>query len=181
MKALTIRQPWATLLAIEAKAVETRSWQTKYRGPVLIHAGAGHTRAERELEEMEPFFAALGGHDDGQERIATPLPRGQVLAVADLVDVIPTTTLDELMQKHRRPCVQVNHPDHVPGYKRLPANERLFGDYAPGRFGWIFDHVQRLDNPVPASGALSLWTPPTDVLMPTLAQVEGYAMPGANT
>lgn len=36
MKALTVRQPWATLLAIEAKAVETRSWKTDYRGPVLM-------------------------------------------------------------------------------------------------------------------------------------------------
>lgn len=177
MKALTVRQPWATLLAIEAKAVETRSWQTKYRGPVLIHAGASAMRAERELEEMEPFFGALGGHDDGQERIETPLPRGQVLAVAELVTVLPTTTLDAVMQKHRRPVIGYGRGGRI----RLPSNERLFGDYAPGRYGWVFDNVQRLDNPVNATGALSLWTPPNDVLMPTLAQVEGYAMPGATS
>lgn len=39
MKALTIYQPWATLIAIGAKHIETRSWSTKYRGPLAVHAG----------------------------------------------------------------------------------------------------------------------------------------------
>lgn len=39
MKALTIRQPWASLIAVGAKSIETRSWPTKYRGELLIHAG----------------------------------------------------------------------------------------------------------------------------------------------
>lgn len=40
MKALTIRQPWAHLIAIGKKTVEIRSWATKYRGPLLITASA---------------------------------------------------------------------------------------------------------------------------------------------
>lgn len=39
MKALTVRQPWASLIALGVKTVETRSWSTKYRGPLAIHAG----------------------------------------------------------------------------------------------------------------------------------------------
>ena len=39
MKALTITQPWATLIAIGAKRFETRGWSTPYRGPLAIHAG----------------------------------------------------------------------------------------------------------------------------------------------
>ena len=38
MKALTLTQPWATLVAIGAKQIETRSWRTFYRGPLAIHA-----------------------------------------------------------------------------------------------------------------------------------------------
>ena len=38
MKALTIIQPWATLLAAGKKRIETRSWKTNYRGEILIHA-----------------------------------------------------------------------------------------------------------------------------------------------
>jgi hypothetical protein len=41
MKGLTLTQPWATLVAIGAKRIETRSWPTRYRGLLAIHAGAG--------------------------------------------------------------------------------------------------------------------------------------------
>ena len=38
MKTLTLLQPWAMLVALEAKRIETRSWGTWYRGPLAIHA-----------------------------------------------------------------------------------------------------------------------------------------------
>jgi hypothetical protein len=38
MKVISIRQPWASLIVIGAKDVENRTWPTRYRGPVLIHA-----------------------------------------------------------------------------------------------------------------------------------------------
>lgn len=40
MKALTIKQPYAHLIACGIKDIENRSWQTKYRGRILIHAAA---------------------------------------------------------------------------------------------------------------------------------------------
>lgn len=40
MKAITIWQPWASLLAHRVKTYETRSWATAYRGPIAIHAAA---------------------------------------------------------------------------------------------------------------------------------------------
>lgn len=39
MKAITIHQPWAWFIATGQKKYETRSWATKYRGPLAIHAG----------------------------------------------------------------------------------------------------------------------------------------------
>ena len=39
MKALTIKEPWASLIIEEYKKYEIRSWKTKYRGKILIHAG----------------------------------------------------------------------------------------------------------------------------------------------
>ena len=41
MKVLTIKQPWATLIAKGYKEYEFRTWNTKYRGELLIHAGKG--------------------------------------------------------------------------------------------------------------------------------------------
>jgi hypothetical protein len=46
MKALSIRQPWAWLIVNGYKDIENRSWATKFRGPVLIHAAKGMTGAE---------------------------------------------------------------------------------------------------------------------------------------
>ncbi|WP_231489886.1 ASCH domain-containing protein [Pedobacter sp. Leaf170] len=40
MKALTIKQPWASLIAHGIKDIENRSWRTKYRGRIFIHAAS---------------------------------------------------------------------------------------------------------------------------------------------
>lgn len=39
MKAITIKQPWASLVVYGLKDIENRNWKTSYRGRVLIHAG----------------------------------------------------------------------------------------------------------------------------------------------
>ncbi len=41
MKTLSLLQPWATLVVMGVKQIETRSWRTDYRGPLLIHASKG--------------------------------------------------------------------------------------------------------------------------------------------
>lgn len=67
MKALSIRQPWAWLIVNGHKPLENRSWRTLFRGPLLIHAAKGMTRAEYEeaaslcskLNVPLPAFAEL--------------------------------------------------------------------------------------------------------------------------
>ena len=51
MKVSTLKQPWATLVAQGIKKYEFRSWKTKYRGKLLIHAGAGVDK--KELKRFE--------------------------------------------------------------------------------------------------------------------------------
>jgi hypothetical protein len=48
MLALSIRQPWASLILKAGKGIENRDWPTKYRGRILVHAAKGMTRAEHE-------------------------------------------------------------------------------------------------------------------------------------
>ena len=48
MIALSIRQPWASLILKAGKGIENRDWPTKYRGRILVHAAKGMTRAEHE-------------------------------------------------------------------------------------------------------------------------------------
>ena len=65
MKALTIKQPWATLIMQGDKRFEFRSWQTKYRGDLLIHAGKGidkeaMKRLEKNTRSSVPYGKILG-------------------------------------------------------------------------------------------------------------------------
>jgi hypothetical protein len=143
-KALTMTQPWTTLVAIGAKRLETRSWSTPYRGPLAIHAARGLTGlTEAEfvaLCQSEPFVSALA-----EAGLSDPamLPRGAIIAVCDLVDVQRITPMDKLP----------------------PEPERSFGNYAPGRYAWRLNNVWALPAPIPARGALWLWDwqPPAEL------------------
>src|SRR5690242_7565318 len=95
MKALTLRQPWATLVALEAKRTETRSWRTPYRGSLAIHAAKTMTKAASSLCWEEPFRTALeaGGYraEDGPTINPFGLPLGAMIAIAVLIDIQPIT------------------------------------------------------------------------------------------
>lgn len=49
MKALSIWEPWASLIACGTKRIETRSWSTEYRGPLLICAA----QARNDIDLMD--------------------------------------------------------------------------------------------------------------------------------
>jgi activating signal cointegrator 1 len=81
MKALSLTQPWAILIAEGTKTIETRSWPTRYRGPLLIHAAKGFPRDARDFAEEIDMRPA-------------DLPLGALIAVAYLTECIRTDDLD---------------------------------------------------------------------------------------
>ena len=48
-KCLTVQQPWAWCIVHGPKRIENRSWQSHYRGPLLIHAGQSQSRVTTSL------------------------------------------------------------------------------------------------------------------------------------
>ena len=138
MKALTLTQPWATLVALKAKRTETRSWHTSYRGPLAIHAAKRMPKPANLLCWQEPFRTVLeaGGYKPGDGPPTNPfgLPLGAVVAIAVLIDIQPINL--------------ENHPTEP---------EYSFGNYTPGRFAWILQDVYPLPEPIPANGTLGLW------------------------
>ena len=52
MKVITLKQPWATLVAEGIKKYEFRSWKTNYRGKILIHAGVGIDKEGMKMVEQ---------------------------------------------------------------------------------------------------------------------------------
>jgi len=84
MKALSVKQPWAELIASGRKTIETRTWRTKYRGPLLICAGKTVDKEAHEHFVKQGFFLPEGTY-----------PRGYALTVVDLDDCRPMTRDDE--------------------------------------------------------------------------------------
>lgn len=86
MKVLSIRQPWAWLIVNGHKDIENRTWSTRFRGEVLIHASKGMTRDE--YEQASHFaFHVHGGCDLGLPSFEM-LERGGIVGVAEIVDCV---------------------------------------------------------------------------------------------
>lgn len=143
MKAITLWQPWASLIVTGAKKIETRSWYTHYRGPLAIHAAQTWNQelsAMLSLWHIQGGLAPLVGEPLDLTGSSWPgvkeehLPRGFIISTCNLVDCVPT---DSMTQK------QIEF-------------EQYFGDFTPGRYGWILEDVKSV-GPIPAKGKQGLW------------------------
>ncbi len=141
-------QPWATLVAIGENSIETRSWSTRYRGPVAIHAAKAFPPDARALCRATPYRTVLAGA--GYES-AEDLPRGSIIAVATLADIM----------EFSRASLREVRARAVRG--ELPRHEASFGDFSPGRFGFVLTDVLSIDDPIFARGMLGLWDVPDAV------------------
>lgn len=168
MKALSICEPWATLVAIEAKRYETRSWKTDHRGLVAIHASKTFSVEYQAIARSPRFAAALGriatvrpqyavteatGEVRRQSPRAVTFSLGAIIALATIQDVERISNLRRVFGA------------------RLDDDELAFGNYQVGRYAWWIANVFRLPTPIRCRGALSLWTVPVDVEAKILDQV----------
>lgn len=76
MKAIVLRQPWASLVLAGRKTIELRTWSTRHRGPLLVIAGKGID------------------HADARRYALSDQPRGVSLCVVELLDVRPANAAD---------------------------------------------------------------------------------------
>jgi len=141
MKALTLTQPWATLMAAQQKTIETRSWRTGFRGEMVIHAAKGFPKWAKETCDEYPFKEALRGLS------AADLPLSRGLCIVRVVACIRT---DEMYKAKA-----------VLG-RSISISELHFGDYSEGRFAWLTEFVRPLTQEMPIRGALGLWEWPED-------------------
>lgn len=144
MKIISLWQPWATLIAYGFKSIETRGWESSYRGVIAIHAAKKWNESLKAICLTEPFRTCLSaaGYNNADD-----LPRGFVVAKAELKYIFyifqPTNGQIDLTD-----C----------DIKRWGAtHEREFGDYSPGRFGWVLADIERYFIPIPSNGKQGLW------------------------
>lgn len=129
MKALTISQPFASLIADGEKWVENRSWLTSYRGPLAIHAGVGTQYLTK--SELADY------------------PTSCIVAVAVLASCITLDALHEL--KSRR------LPNDLYRNTGRTIDEILKHKHCEGPVLWILKDVRKLEHPIPCKGRQGLW------------------------
>src|SRR5215212_7218280 len=79
MKVLSLLQPWASLVVMGLKKIETRSWQTSYRGELLIHASLGKTGGL--IAKEPPFVKYIPDFKN--------LPFGAIIGKVVLENILP--------------------------------------------------------------------------------------------
>ncbi|MFD5020054.1 ASCH domain-containing protein [Paenibacillus sp. NPDC058367] len=144
MKAITIVQPWATLIALGEKHFETRSWATKHRGELAIHAGK---KIDKDACDQPEIRAALVRHG----YTADNLPTGAVLATCNLEDIY----LINHHAEHMRLATSINEQGLID--EVFEGDEYAFGWYEEGRFAWKLSTLRKLPTPIPAKGQQGLW------------------------
>jgi hypothetical protein len=144
VKAIALWQPWASLIAVGAKRVETRYWPAP-RGLVGQRIAIHAAKTNRELATCleRPFLYYLPE--------PSALPLGAIVATAELYSCSVMT------------------PEHVARVEAGSPDEFAFGWWASGRFAWELRRVRRLDEPVPFVGRQGVFEVP-DGLIPEAAR-----------
>lgn len=141
MKAISLHQPYASLIACGLKKIETRGKRTSYRGPLLIHAAKKWT-----VEQLHTLNVLIGDHEAvAASPLAEPRdpPLGVVVAVARLVDV---RIMVGPVGARVRPEGTIRVDEQTP-------LERAVGDWSLGRYAWILEDVRAIQAPgIPLRG-----------------------------
>ena len=144
MKVLTLHQPWATLLVLGIKTVETRSWQTHYRGKVLIHSSKkpiDYVGMKRNNPAMLAMINDL--------LLSQRFPLGCIVGSVNIRYVIDS-------QKWLA-------ESEAMGFDEAVKRESILGDLSPNRFAWSVDEPVIFVKPIPCKGALNLWNLPEEL------------------
>lgn len=131
MKALSLLQPWASLVMMGVKTIETRCWQTPYRGELLIHASLGKKGSV--LCGQPPFSKYIPQFHQ--------LPFGAIIGSVTLQEIVPVEDLKFSASQ----------------LARLTMEEKAFGDYTKGRYAWLLADPILFQQPLFVKGSLRLW------------------------
>jgi activating signal cointegrator 1 len=142
-KVLTIRQPWCDLILSGSKWCENRTWPTKYRGPLWIHA------ASKVEEDEVRAWREEAGYD-----FRTESPFGMktsaIVGRVDLVACVPVEDLDAF-QAGRKVASLAELAEH------LRALDEDTWKYVSGPMCWLIANPEACQ-PVTCNGKLGLWT-----------------------
>lgn len=177
MRAITIRQPWASLIAEGVKTIETRvkphPWRSAIGETIAIHAGVS---VEAHWIKKGGYRGCNGCGDRFWDHLTPPLPLGAVVATCTVADVIQCTKYGTLgasqhitefpdegpLQHQQGGLWIIGHTNLTHGRPTRVEDQKPFGDFTPGRYALLLDDVRKCV-PFPCRGYQGLWTVPESV------------------
>ncbi len=136
MQAISLTQPWAQLVVLGLKRMETRSWPTSFRGQIAIHASKAFPRSAQALAGEHQDYKLLRFHGFGVE----DLPLGAIVGT--------------ITGCYRSPYARLHLTDY--------SLEWSFGDFGPDRWFWTLEEPMMIEA-VPCRGSLKIWEVPESV------------------
>ena len=131
MKVITIKQPFATLIAEGLKEYEFRTWKTKYRGDILIHAGKSIDK-----KAMKRY-----------EHLNLEYPIGCIIAKATITDCINVDEDTRKMLNEKNPLVYssiIKHTEWVGYGFKLEKVEKIGPIPINGKLSlWDYNYPQK--------------------------------------
>lgn len=140
MRAFSLLEPWATLVVMGLKPVETRGQRNgpEIRETFAVHASKG---------KVDPVLAQQVIADAGERYSLFPSAPGCIVGIATCLDIV-TANGEGIPDVWARDICK-----HVGDAARIAA----LGDFSPGRALYLLGNPQKLHTPVPARGALGMW------------------------
>ncbi|NJO60323.1 MAG: ASCH domain-containing protein [Richelia sp. RM2_1_2] len=130
VKAVSLWQPWASLIELGLKHYETRSWKTLYRGKLLICSTAKSTKTQYQQ------YLKICNEVQLPDWNEINFPYGYTIAICNLVDCIEMT------------------PEFI---AQQSQTEILCGDWQVGRYAWKLEKIQLITEPFTVKGKQGLF------------------------
>lgn len=148
MKALTINEPYASLIMAGIKQLETRTCKTKHRGKLANHAGK--TRMDERGESLARRYGITPKY-------------GMVLGIVDLVECWECIDNDRIFRYNEKMAKDGTLDEYLDSVQMglieddFGAEEKAFGYFDTGGYAWELEVIEKFENPIPAKGQQRLW------------------------
>lgn len=188
-RAISLHQPWASLVALGIKKYETRSWETKYRGKLLICSAKRHSVNVGILKDLGliwseyPFLYPEDITDatESQKQLVRRLgwtwrenisryeasvfdyikssPYFDIGKVLCVVDLVGCLKMGTNVFRKGKDSFYLDSR-----LTEISNLEQLCGDWRVGRYAWELANLMPLPNPIPIKGKQGLWIPDSSII-----------------
>lgn len=177
-------QPYATFICPgptqePIKTIETRDHLTQMRERILICAAKRRPDEDDVIgdwtvhEMSNRSWTVTDSHNEG--RLTVPL--GAALGVATIVGCLDTTDIWWIDVEQYADDDEDEEHCHLAGWGRngdsfwVDHSQRPYGNYTPGRYGWLLDDIISFPQPIPVKGRQGWWRTNDETLNPGLVDL----------